>query len=56
MPDPLSLRVEAQGGSFDTQRYNAAANGTAGALDYGGAVNYYDTARHLGGRFAQRQY
>jgi vitamin B12 transporter len=42
-PTALSLRVEAQGGSFDTQRYNAAANGTEGAVDYGGAVNYYAT-------------
>jgi vitamin B12 transporter len=42
-PGPLSLRVEAQAGSFDTQRFNTAANGTEGALDYGAAVNYYDT-------------
>jgi vitamin B12 transporter len=42
-PGPLSLRLEAQGGSFDTQRYNAALNGTDGALEYGGALNYYDT-------------
>jgi len=42
-PGPLSLRVEAQGGTFDTQRFNTAANGTEGALDYGAAVNYYDT-------------
>lgn len=40
---PLSLRAEAQGGTFNTQRFNAAANGSAGALDYGGAVNYYNT-------------
>ena len=40
---PLSLRLEAQGGTFDTQRLNAAANGTEGAVEYGGALNYYDT-------------
>jgi vitamin B12 transporter len=40
---PLSVRAEAQGGSFDTQRYNAAANGTDGALEYGAAADYYDT-------------
>ena len=40
---PLSLRVEAQGGTFDTQRYNAALNGTEGAVEYSGAANYYDT-------------
>ncbi|HEY4974095.1 MAG TPA: TonB-dependent receptor, partial [Steroidobacteraceae bacterium] len=42
-PGPLSLRVEAQGGTFDTQRYNAALNGTDGPLEYGAALNYYDT-------------
>jgi vitamin B12 transporter len=41
-PGPMSLRIEAQGGSFDTNRFNAAANGTDGALEYGTAVNYYD--------------
>ena len=40
---PLSLRVEAQGGTFDSRRYNIAANGTDGAVDYGAAVNYFDT-------------
>jgi vitamin B12 transporter len=42
-PGPLSLRIEAQGGTFDSYRLNAAANGTAGALDYGSAANYYST-------------
>ncbi|MGH8231861.1 MAG: TonB-dependent receptor plug domain-containing protein, partial [Steroidobacteraceae bacterium] len=40
---PFAARLQAQGGSFDSYEYNAAANGTDGALEYGGAVNYYDT-------------
>jgi len=40
---PLSLRLQAQGGSFDTQQFNAAANGTDGPLEYGAAANYYGT-------------
>lgn len=40
---PLSVRASAEGGSFDTWRVNAAANGTAGDVDYGGGVNYLDT-------------
>jgi vitamin B12 transporter len=40
---PLSLRVQAEGGTFDTQSFNAAADGTDGPLQYGTAINYYDT-------------
>jgi vitamin B12 transporter len=40
---PLSLRLQAQGGTFDTQQFNLAANGTEGVLDYGAAANYYGT-------------
>jgi len=40
---PFTGQLEAQGGSFGTQRFNGAANGTDGALEYGTAVNYYDT-------------
>ena len=40
---PLSLRVEAQGGTFDSQQFNAAANGTDGPIDYGAAADYYGT-------------
>ncbi|HEY1726189.1 MAG TPA: TonB-dependent receptor [Steroidobacteraceae bacterium] len=42
-PSPFAARVQAQGGSFDSYEFNAAANGTNGALEYGGAINYYDT-------------
>jgi len=40
---PLSLRLQAQGGSFDSQQFNAAANGTDGPMEYGAAANYYGT-------------
>jgi vitamin B12 transporter len=40
---PLSLRADAQGGSFGTQRYNLAADGTEGPVTYGAAANYYET-------------
>jgi len=40
---PLSLRVQAQGGTFDTQQFDAAANGTDGPMEYGAAANYYGT-------------
>jgi vitamin B12 transporter len=40
---PLALRLDAEGGSYETTRYNGALNGTDGALEYGGAVNYYNT-------------
>ena len=35
------LHAQAEGGSFDTYRFNVAANGTGGALEYGAAANYY---------------
>jgi vitamin B12 transporter len=38
---PFALRAQAEGGSFDTYRFNLAANGTAGPVDYGAAANYY---------------
>ncbi|MDE2498968.1 MAG: TonB-dependent receptor [Alphaproteobacteria bacterium] len=37
----FSLRSQAEGGSFDTYRFNLSANGTAGAVEYGAAANYY---------------
>ena len=40
---PVDLRASAEGGSFDTYRLNAGANGTYGMVDYGGAVNYFST-------------
>ena len=40
---PLALQLDAEGGSFRTTRYNGAINGTDGMVEYGGAVNYYDT-------------
>jgi vitamin B12 transporter len=40
---PFAGTLEAQGGTYDTYRLNGAAHGTVGELDYGGAVNYYDT-------------
>jgi vitamin B12 transporter len=36
-------RLDAQGGTYGTSQFNATANGTTGALDYGSAINYYDT-------------
>lgn len=41
--EPLALRASAEGGSFDTYRLNAAANGTVGSIDYGAAVNWLHT-------------
>jgi vitamin B12 transporter len=38
---PFALRLRAEGGSFGTTRFNAAANGTDGAVEYGAAANYY---------------
>ncbi len=38
---PFVLRAQAEGGSFDTYRFNLAANGTSGAVEYGAAANYY---------------
>ena len=38
-----AVKAEAEGGSFDTQHLNVAANGTAGTLEYGAAANFYVT-------------
>ena len=38
---PFTLRLQAEGGSFDTYRFNVAVNGTGDVLEYGAAVNYY---------------
>jgi vitamin B12 transporter len=40
---PFALDASAEGGSFDTYHLNAAANGTAGNVDYGAAANFYHT-------------
>ena len=40
---PFAINANAEGGSFDAWRINAAANGTAGDVEYGGAMNYFDT-------------
>ncbi|MDE2134736.1 MAG: TonB-dependent receptor [Alphaproteobacteria bacterium] len=40
---PLALQARAEGGSFDTYRFNVAANGTSGEIEYGAAANYYGT-------------
>lgn len=40
---PFALRASAEGGSFDTYRLNAGANGTLGEFDYGAAVNWLHT-------------
>ncbi|HEV2563360.1 MAG TPA: TonB-dependent receptor [Rhizomicrobium sp.] len=40
---PVQLRASAEGGSFDTYRLNAAADGTVDNVDYGAAVNYLHT-------------
>ncbi len=40
---PFALNASAEGGSYDTWHLNAAANGTAGSVDYGAALNWYDT-------------
>ena len=37
---PFALTASAEGGSFDTYHLNAAANGTAGAVEYGAAANF----------------
>lgn len=38
--DPFALTASAEGGSYDMYHLNAAANGTAGAVDYGAAANF----------------
>jgi len=40
---PVAAQFAAEGGSLRTTRYNGAINGTDGIVEYGGAVNYYDT-------------
>jgi vitamin B12 transporter len=40
---PLAVNASAEGGSFDTWHLNAAANGTTGGVEYGAAVNTFDT-------------
>jgi len=37
---PFGVTASAEGGSYDTYHLNAAANGTAGAVEYGAAANY----------------
>lgn len=39
----FALRTSAEGGSFNTYRMNAAANGTADSIEYGAAANFYHT-------------
>jgi len=43
-PQPFVATLEAQGGTYDTYRLNGAAHGSIDALEYGGSINYYDTA------------
>jgi vitamin B12 transporter len=38
---PFALRASAEGGSFDSYRMNAAANGTLSDVEYGAAANFY---------------
>jgi vitamin B12 transporter len=38
-----TLKLTAEGGSFDTAHFNAATNGTFGAIEFGAAANYYVT-------------
>jgi vitamin B12 transporter len=40
---PLDFSASVEGGSLDSYRGNLAANGSAGAVDYGLAGNYYRT-------------
>jgi len=40
---PFSMMATAEGGSLGTYRLNAAANGTVDAVEYGGAINFYNT-------------
>lgn len=41
---PLQGTLEGDGGTYGTYRLNGAAHGTVGALEYGAALNYYDTS------------
>jgi len=38
-----AFKAEAEGGSFDTQRLNVAANGSVASLEYGAAANFLVT-------------
>jgi len=38
---PFALHAQAEGGSFDTYRFNVAATGTSGMVEYGAAANYF---------------
>src|ERR1700680_3913920 len=40
---PFAMAATAEGGSLGTYRLNAAANGTVNAVEYGGAINFYNT-------------
>jgi vitamin B12 transporter len=40
---PFAVAASAEGGSFDTWHVNAGTNGTNGPVEYGAALNYYDT-------------
>ncbi|HEX2592889.1 MAG TPA: TonB-dependent receptor, partial [Rhizomicrobium sp.] len=41
--NPFGLNASIEGGSFGTFRGNVAANGTTGAVEYGAALNYYNS-------------
>ncbi len=41
---PFQGTLEGEGGTYGTYRLNGAAHGTVGALEYGAALNYYDTS------------
>lgn len=41
--NPVNVTLSAEYGSYNTDRINLAANGTAGAVEYGGAVNDFST-------------
>jgi vitamin B12 transporter len=41
--EPFALTASAEGGSLGTWHGNVAASGTTGVVDYGAAVNYFDT-------------
>ncbi len=42
-PQPFAGQLQAEGGSFDTWRFNGAARGSDGDVSYGVGVNYYVT-------------
>ena len=41
---PFGLRASAEGGSFDTYRLNAAANGSIADIEYGAAANFLSSS------------